>query len=240
MSKIIAVSGSPGSGKTTFALKLAEELYDMLGTRVLFLTSDLRVPGLAYIFPHSKGSELYSVGKVLDKTDIFKEDVVKEIVSVKTMRNFGFLGYKGGDTMYTYPEPTEDKVMGLFGAMRELAEYIVVDCSGIDNDLISVMAMAEADVRIRLIVPDLKSMAYYASHPIAEDAGEIKAFNIMDDDLYLPIDEMDDHFSGVEYIIPYSRPLKQQAITGTLSEHLVDVRYRSAMADIAKRVISLE
>ena len=44
MSKLIAVCGSPESGKTTLGLKLAQELYFTKKTSVLFLSVDLNVP----------------------------------------------------------------------------------------------------------------------------------------------------------------------------------------------------
>ena len=48
MSKLIAVCGSPESGKTTLGLKLAQELYFTKKTSVLFLSVDLNVPIMAH------------------------------------------------------------------------------------------------------------------------------------------------------------------------------------------------
>ncbi len=96
MSKMIAACGSPESGKTTTSLKLAQELYYQKKGSVIFLSPDMRVPSMAFIFPHSKTSDLYSIGKALDKTDIYQEDILKQLVPVKTMRDFGFFGYMAG------------------------------------------------------------------------------------------------------------------------------------------------
>ena len=41
MSKMIAVCGAPGSGKTTAALKIAEEIYYAKKGSVIFLSPDL-------------------------------------------------------------------------------------------------------------------------------------------------------------------------------------------------------
>ena len=46
MSKLIAVCGSPESGKTTLALKLAQELYYTKKTSVLFFSVDF-----THVFP---------------------------------------------------------------------------------------------------------------------------------------------------------------------------------------------
>jgi adenylate kinase family enzyme len=50
---MIAVCGSPESGKTTAALKLAQELYFAKKGTVLFLSPDMSVPALSYLFPLS-------------------------------------------------------------------------------------------------------------------------------------------------------------------------------------------
>lgn len=240
MSKMIAVCGSPESGKTTASLKLAQELYYQKKGSVIFLSPDMRVPSMAFIFPHSKTSDLYSIGKALDKTDIYQEDILKQLVPVKTMRDFGFFGYTAGENRHSYPRPTEDKITALFRVMKEIADYVVVDCVSDSDDLITRMAINRADNVIQMVTPDLKSIAYYTSQAeMYENIAErgIKALCIRDRDVYLPIEEVKIHFKDVLFILPYSRPLKQQVINGTLSERLADINYRKQVAAIAKRVM---
>lgn len=240
MSKMIAVCGSPESGKTSFSLKLAQELYYQKKGTVLFLSPDMRVPSMAYIFPHSKSSDLFSIGKALDKTDIYTEDVLKQLVPVKTMRNFGFFGYTAGENKYSYPRPTEDKITALFRVMKEIADYVIIDCVSDMDDLITRMAINRANHVIQMAAPDLKSIAYYNSQAeMYENIAErgIKALCIRDRDVYLPIKEVKSHFKDISITLPYSRPLKQQVITGTLSERLSDIHYRKQVSAIAERVM---
>ena len=240
MSKMVAVCGSPESGKTSFSLKLAQELYYQKKSPVLFLSPDMRVPSMAYIFPHSKSSDLFSIGKALDKTDIYTEDVLKQLVPVKTMRNFGFFGYTAGENKYSYPRPTEDKITALFRIMKEIADYVVVDCMSDMDDLITRMAINRADNVIQMTAPDLKSLVYYTSQAeMFENIDErgIKLLCIRDRDVYLPIEEVKSHFKDISVILPYSRPLKQQVITGTLSERLSDIHYRKQVSAITKQVM---
>lgn len=240
MSKMIAFCGSPESGKTTASLKTAQELYYSKKGLVIFLSPDMRVPSLAFLFPRLKDSELFSIGRALDKTDIYKEDVIRQLVTVKAMQNFGFLGYKTGENKFSYPQLTEDKIIALFRVLKEIAEYVVVDCSNDADDLISRMAVNEADSLIQMITPDLKCIAYYSSQTeIFENAAarSIKVVNVRESDLYLPIEEVKSHFKNIQFVLPYSRPLKQQFITGTLSERLEDKKYReqiAAMAEVCK------
>ena len=240
MSKIVAVCGGPDTGKTTFSLKLAQEIYlQKKGNTVIWLSPDLETPALAFVFPNGNDRELFSVGKALDKTDIYKEDVMKQFVNVKTMLNFAYLGFKLGENKYSYPQPTEDKINQLFSVLKDTAEYVVVDCTCKEDDLISRIAKRDCDIAFQLICPDIRSMVYHAScvnEYLSVEGKKIKVLNIMDSDLYLPIEEAKPYFGGVDFVLPYSRPIKQQTITGTLSEKLYDSDYRKVLEEIAKRI----
>lgn len=241
MSKIIAVCGGPNSGKTTAALKIAQEIYwQKKGTSVLFVSPDLDVPSLGYLFPNGKNVELHSLGAALDKTDIFKEDVMRQFVNTRSMQNFAFLGFKLGENKYSYPRFTDDKAVQFFAALRDTADYIVIDCTCSEDDLISRIAKRDCDVAVQLYNPDIRSMVYYAScvnQFVIIEGKKLKVMNVMDNDLYLPIDETKTHFGGMDFVIPYSRPLKQQMITGTLCDKLHDGDYCTAVGSIAKALI---
>ena len=241
MAKIIAVCGSPASGKTTSALKIAEEIYFYAKCPVLFISPDTNTPALSYLFPRSKDTELYSLGVALDKTTVTAEDILRQTVNTDNMKNFGFLGLKTGENKYTYAKPTEDKVREFFISCGNIAPIIFVDCSSNFDDIVSEIAMREADLNIQLISPDLRSMGYYSAYEerynsIADKC--IKIITLMDNDIFLPIDEVRTHFKGVDFILPYSRALKHQAITGTLTERIGDLKYKAVCLNIAKRVLS--
>lgn len=235
MSKIIAVDGPPGSGKSTVALKLAQEIYSKTEKPVLYMSADLVVPCLGIIFPSTKAQRLNSLGRALDRTDILPEDVMAQIVTSKFMENFGYLGYKVGEDVYTYPSPNDDKVIELFEAMRQIAEYSVIDCDRNPEDLISALARGQSDHIVQVFNPDLRSMAFYGRN--FENEKGIRVMNIMDNDLFLPIKETANHFGGIKYKLPYSKEVKKQCIVGTLPQYVKDHAYRSVLADIAKAII---
>ena len=240
MSKIIAVCGSPNSGKTTAAMKLAQEIYYQNKATVMYLSPDTRVPGMAYLFPNGKDQELYSLGVALDKTDICKEDILRQTVSVKTMQNIGFLGFKLGENRYSYPQPTEDKITQFFSVLRECAEYVVVDCTCDPDDLISAVAKRDCDVAVQLHTPDMRCIAYYAScvNQFVTVAGKaLKVLNVMDNDIYVPINETETHFHGMDFKLPYEKNLKHQMITGTISERLGACKYRAEIEKMVKAVL---
>ena len=240
MGKIIAVCGSPASGKTTAALKIAQEIYAMNAGSVLYISPDMTVPSLAYIFPSFKDGELYSLGAALDRTDIFQDDVLQYIVSTKDAKNFGYMGFKLGENRYTYPRVTEDKVLSFFRVAAGIGNYVVIDCSCDHDDLVSTLAKSRADEVVMLVNPDLKCLSYFGSNAdqfsaVADKA--VKVMNIVDKDLYLPIRDIQNHYKDISFTLPYSRAIKQQAIAGTLSERLGDKRYISTVKGIAKAVI---
>ena len=73
MAKIIAVIGSPGSGKTTVTLKLAQELYCATTSgAVIYLSPSLKVPALGVLFPNYTPDSIFSLGTMFDKTDIYE------------------------------------------------------------------------------------------------------------------------------------------------------------------------
>ena len=80
MAKIIAVIGSPGSGKTTVTLKLAQELYCATSNgAVIYISPSLKVPALGVLFPNYTPDSLFSLGNMLNKTDVYEEDILKWI-----------------------------------------------------------------------------------------------------------------------------------------------------------------
>ena len=241
MAKIIAVCGSPSSGKTTSALKIAQEVYFFAKCPVLYISPDTNTPSLAYLFPRSKDTDLFSLGTALDKPSITKEDILHQIVNVDSMKNFGFLGMKIGENKYSYAKPTEDKIREFFVACGEIAPVVFVDCASNFDDIVSEVAMREANINIQIICPDLRCMGYYSAYEEKyKSVGDkcIKVINLMDNDIFLPIEEVKAHFKGVDFLLPYSRTLKQQAITGTLWERINDAKYKSVCQNVARKVLN--
>lgn len=149
--KIIAVWGSPASGKSTFAVKLATAIYDNFESTVIVLFTDLETPMIPVIFPNDKPEDNGSVGVPLSKTDIEKEEIIKNLVTVKSRQNFGFIGYKDGENKFTYPRFGRAKAEELLARLSELADYVIVDCvSSLESNPLASTAVELADQIIRL------------------------------------------------------------------------------------------
>ena len=123
--KIIAVWGSPHAGKTAFAVKFAENLYQRTRGAVVVLHCDLLTPTLPILFPNAREQDLFSVGTVLAKPNIFRGDIVSNLVTVKERQNLGFLGYRTGENRYSFPTFGRVKVAEFFAVLSDLADSIV-------------------------------------------------------------------------------------------------------------------
>lgn len=243
MSKIIAVWGSPNSGKTTFATKLARAIYEEYQATVIVVYTDNESPTLPIIFPNYRNEELCSVGVALSKTEVDKHEVVKQMVTVKNKQNFAFLGFTDGENRYTYPSFDITKVRELYSVLTSLADYVIVDCTSSLKNPLSKVAVREADEVIRLSAPNLKSITYLASQlplyvdPMFRLEEHIQGICVTDEDLYMPIEEARSHLNDVRFTIPYSRAVKQQMLDGNLYEVVNDKKFNDKFRAIVYKVV---
>ena len=241
MAKIIAVIGSPGSGKTTVTLKLAQELYCATTSgAVIHLSPSLRIPALGVLFPNYTPDSIFSLGTMFDKTDIYEEDILNHLVTVKAMKNFGCLGYKAGENKNSFATLTDDKVKALFDVLHKMVGYVFVDCTDEEDDLISQYALGMADEVIMVLSPDLKSMVYLASNESLlghHSERAIRVLNINENELYSPIDDVITNVKNIGYILPYSKQIRGQHLDGLLYERAKDKKYRTEISKIINRIM---
>ena len=244
MSKLIAVWGSPNSGKTTFAVKLALSIYEHYKATVLVLHADNQTPTLPVLFPNYKADALYSVGIPLSKTSVTRDDVIANIVTVKEKQNLGFLGFRDGENKYTYPACDEGKAADLLNVLKGLANFVIVDCmSVLDHSILSAVSVRQADDVIRLVTPDLKSISYWASQlPLYADPQyrlerQLVGLSITENDVFLPIEEAKAHFRGVNFTVPYSRKIREQWLEGQLLKPVADRKFNARLKAIAEKMV---
>lgn len=242
MAKVIAFYGSPGSGKTSIALKSAIELYcSTKDMRIAFLSPDFNVPSVGLIFPNYSPDDIHSLSKIIDNTDITEETLLEHTVSIKSMKDFGFFGFKAGEGEFSFPTLNEEKISALFNALSDYAEYVFVDCSNDSKDLISKRALASADVTVRVISPDPKGMAWFSANKNTHGRIEGKdIFNIVcvtDNELYMPTEDVCPKFDSILAVMPHSRNLKQQMLDGRMYDRLKDKAYNKKIKTIISKII---
>lgn len=241
MPKLIAFYGSPGSGKTSIALKTAMETYIQTKDEVIaFLSPDMTVPSVALLFPNYAPDEVVSLSDIFDNTAITNESLLKNGVTVKNMKDFFALGFKAGENRYSFPTPTPEKINSLFSALSDVAGYIFVDCTNDETDEISKKALAMADAVVRIITPDLKGMAWYSSNKNSDRTEGEDLFNVVsitEKDLYLPTEEVCTKLHSIAALLPYSKALKQQMLDGRMYERLSDKAYTKKIMSLAGKLI---
>ena len=243
MAKVTAVWGSPDSGKTTFAVKLASTIYSEYNSTVMLVCPDMETPTLPVLFPNAKRDDLSSIGVPLAKTDVAKEDVIRQTVSIRGMENFGVVGFKDGENKYTYPSFDEVKVRALFAALADIAQVIVVDCTSSLSNPISAYAVKYADEVIRIAAPTLKSVSWLSSQlalyadPVYKLDRQIQGLHVPDGELYMPLEEARAHIADVRFSVPYCRAVKQQMMDGKLWQGVKDRDFNAKFRALVEKVV---
>ena len=168
---VVAVWGSPGSGKTTMAVKMAKYLADKKRNVVLLLC-DMTAPMLPCICPPADLECEHSLGSVLAAAQVTQSLVRHNLITHKKYDYLTLMGMLRGENEYTYPPYNAKQATELITCLREMAPYVIIDCgSYIANDILSAIALMEADAVLRLVNCDLKSISYLSSQlPLLKDA----------------------------------------------------------------------
>ena len=243
---ILAIWGSPGSGKTVTAVKIAKHLADKKQNVVLLLC-DMTAPMLPCICAPSELEGERSLGSILAATHVTEPLIKHNLVTLKKNSYLTILGMKKGENEYTYPPYCEVQAKELIHELREVAPFVVVDCgSYIANDILSAVALMEADSVLRLANADLKSISYLSSQlPLLRDSkwDADKQYKVAANVKPQQAGEQIGQALGlVAFTLPHSQELEEQYLAGTLLADLSlkDSRqFRKEIEKITKEVFGV-
>ncbi len=221
---VLAVWGSPGSGKTTVAVKLAKYLADRK-KNVILLLCDMTAPMLPCICPPVDLEHEKSLGSILAAAHVTEALIKHNMITHKKLSYLTILGMLKGENEYTYPPYSEKQARELIDSLRGTAPFVIIDCgSYIANDILSALALMEADSVLRLANCDLKSISYLSSQlPLLRDSkwDADKQYKIGSN---LKPQQGTDHISqalgSVAFKLPHSEELEEQYLAGSLFEDL--------------------
>jgi len=246
MGKMIAVWGTPNSGKTAFSMKLAEHLY-LTGRRkqvkVVVVFTDVTTPTMPVIFPLYRSDDIYSLGDLLAKTTITADDIFSYTTLIKGKENFGVIGYRETENRHSHPEYTKEKAQSFLRILVSNTDYTIVDCmTNPDDSVLSETALEEANRSVKLVTPDLKCLSYSMSqnkHLFARGympPTQISVINTPVQAFSMPVSDVRSHLGKIDFTLPFSTALAEQSLEGTMSEELRDRKYMQAVEMIAAKV----
>lgn len=244
--QVLAVWGSPGSGKTTVSVRLAKYLADQKRNVVLLLC-DMTAPMLPCICPPAELECERSLGSILAATHVTDTLIRQNCVTLKKMSHLTLIGMLKGENVFTYPAYTKELAAELIDHLRDIAPYVIVDCgSCIAHDILSAVALLEADTVLRLVNCDLKSVSYLSSQlPLLKDQkwDADKQYKAASD---VKSNQAGEHIEqvlgSVAFQIPHSSELENLALEGNLLGELAlkDSRpFRKEIEKISKEVFSV-
>ncbi len=216
--KIIAVWGSPGSGKTITAVKIAKMLSKMK-KNTLIVGCDTESPLLPLLMPARKNAP--SLGDLLALPSITGLTVLQHCVPCDKNDNLAVLSYCKGENIRTYPEYSLQRAGDFISMLYETADFIVIDCtSHITIDMLTATALEKADVTFKVVNPTIKSISYIQSQkPLLQPskfryASQINIINnIMPDQDVAPVI---DFLGNSAYCLPNVPALTNQFDSGKL------------------------
>ena len=206
---MLAVWGSPGSGKTITAVKIAK----MLSARkknVILLLCDMAAPMLPCICPADALESKGSLAGVLAAARISENLIKHNLVTFKRNSCLAVLGLLERQNEYSTPPFTQKQVAELLDGLRQIAPYVIVDCgSYIANDILSAVALMEADSILRLANCDPKSVNYFASQLPLLDGPEWdmdKQYKVASNvKPYQAADHIGKVLGDTAFVLPYSQ-----------------------------------
>jgi len=244
--QVLAVWGSPSSGKTTVSVKLAKHLVDKKRNVVLLLC-DMTAPMLPCICPPPDLECERSLGSILAATHVTDTLIKQNCVTHKKISYLTLIGMLKGENVFTYPPYNAELATELIDHLRDVAPYVIIDCgSYIANDILSAVALMEADSVLRLVNCDLKSISYLSSQlPLLKDNkwDADKQYKVASNVKTNQASEYIEQVLGnVGFKIPHSDELENQALAGDLFQDLAlkDSRgFRKEIEKISKEVFGI-
>mgnify|MGYP002409851748 CR=1 FL=1 len=155
---MIAVWGSPGSGTTLTAVKIARELCQK--HNVVLVLGDNEVPTVPLLVPQADSAK--SLGDLLVLPSMSQIDLFRHCIPVG--KSLSLMGYLYGENEKTWPDYSVQRVRELIELLRNSADYVVIDCPHhLLSSILTAVVLEEADLVLRVVNADLKSLIFVKS-----------------------------------------------------------------------------
>ncbi len=222
-SVVIAVWGTPGSGKSTFSAILARYL-SRDKSKSIIISPDIHTPMLPVWFPSENIENSMSIGHILNSHEINSGIIAGKVKLLKSYPYVGVLGYTSGDMPLSYPEVSYEKIAQLIQVTAGMVDYVIVDCTSRVTDLFTPAAIEAADVIVGIFSADLRGVSYRkAQLPLLNG----QKFRLEDHLIiagmvrpYYALDEMEHICGGLDGVLPWVREIDRGVTEGVAFNNL--------------------
>jgi hypothetical protein len=189
-----------------------------------------------------------TLGFLLSKPHIKQIDIMQTAIAYPKHEHIAIIGYKNGDNIFTYSEFLAERVIQFLGELREVADYVIIDCSSVlTEDGFTTIALQKSDRILRLCSADLKSYSYFTSHLPLISRAKFKLdthINVMsnikpcqEDSTFRTV------YGDVAYTLPHVKEIEPQFYSAGLLDALGgkdSKKYNAETKKIVKGVFELE
>jgi len=243
---ILAIWGSPSSGKTVTAMKLAREL-EAKKKNVIIIFADLFCPVVSTVMP-SVDVKNRTLGSLLSKPHIKQLDIMQTAIPYPKHEHIAIIGYKNGDNIFTYSEFLAERVAEFISHLRQVTDYVIIDCSSVlTEDGFTTIALQQADKVLRLCNADLKAFSYFTSHLPLISRAKFKADNHIKVLSNIKPGQEENTFRSVygdmAYNLPHVKEIEPQFYSAGLMDALSGrdaKKYNAEIKKMAREVFELE
>ncbi|MFI3249932.1 MAG: AAA family ATPase [Eubacteriales bacterium] len=232
--KIVAVMGSPSSGKTVTTIKLAMALASHKKS-VVIVALDRQCPVIPYVLS-SKEEQPLSLG------EFFSEEKHADPLPTLTVPNHTFLEIIGYGLEDCQGNVTEDDVCQLLTKAQSQADYVLVDCSSNFEEVATITAVELADVVIQVGSADTKGLSYYANVDKLLDVGKRGVFVMGNLRKGQDFPSISKSYGGVRHCFPFCLEIHRQWLETKLFHPLEEKnsqKYQKVMAKLVADVFGL-
>jgi CO dehydrogenase nickel-insertion accessory protein CooC1 len=161
--QILAVWGSPSSGKTTIAAKIAKYISNKRKNVILVLC-ETAAPSLPELTPPYEIEVKQSLGSILAATMISDNLIMQNSILLKKNSYISVIGMLVKENEGSYPRYTNEQATQFMNHLRNIAPYIIIDCGcHIFYDVLSKLSVVQADAVLRIVNGSIKSFSYFSS-----------------------------------------------------------------------------
>lgn len=246
---VIAITGSPSSGKTTTAINIAKDLSDYKDDiNILIIFDDLLSPSIPYLFNTNKNKSAddeRSIANILTSEMITDEILFENLIINDDNKKILALGYKYKDNYRMYAKYSQIHVERVFIQLKSLFDFIIVDTNcDFYSSILSLASIKMADVILNVHNKSAGDFSYTMSNRdsiLSEKEYTCKLYDIVNASLEEQnMSEFDEFITHLDFQLDYVEEIHAQFLESTMMKKATSKKakkYRKAIEEIVEKTI---